>query len=199
MSYVSGHCYDRKMTLGIVAACAAVMTQAEGKGAKCWRTESKGFHSEAPFRCYWISGVHSPEAVTVCGGHAFIGALVAFTGDTDAMGAGCQSTTYGKWIAGDLHIDHCWDNIRLPVLFKTNIIKTVTDQGIGGIVFFEIAPRPYLKRGVEQCDGKCISLFRRPNPNERTSTSTNSTHFLTSGPSSLSTLTTSRNAELTRS
>ena len=85
MSYVSGHYYDREMTLGIVAACAAVMTQAEGKGAKCWRTESKGFHSEAPFRCYWISGVHSPEAVTVCGGHAFIGALVAFTGDTDAM------------------------------------------------------------------------------------------------------------------
>ena len=98
------------------------------------------------------------------------------------QGAGCQSTTYGKWIAGDLHIDHCWDNIRLPVLFKTNINKTVTDQGIGGIVFFEIAPRPYLKRGVEQCDGKCISLFRRPNPNERTSTSTNSTHFLTSSP-----------------
>ena len=47
---VSGH-YNCEMTLGIVAACAAVVTQVGGKGAKCWRTDSKDLHSEAPFRC----------------------------------------------------------------------------------------------------------------------------------------------------
>ena len=29
------------------------------------------------------------------------------------------------------------------------------------VMFLEIAPGPYLKRWVEQCGGKCISLFRR--------------------------------------
>ncbi|KAL4075275.1 hypothetical protein V8B97DRAFT_2022271 [Scleroderma yunnanense] len=93
MGYASGH-YDREMAVGIAAARAAAMIQAEGNGAMVAlgvgvqkaKTLMRKVLSDAKVTSgLWIAGINSPQAVTVAGEHELIDALVALAKDPSVM------------------------------------------------------------------------------------------------------------------
>ncbi|KAG6333238.1 hypothetical protein ID866_5853, partial [Astraeus odoratus] len=93
MGYASGH-YDREMAVGIAAARAAAMVQAEGNGAMVAlgvgvqkaKTLMRKVLSDAKVSSgLWIAGINSPQAVTVAGKHELVDALVELAKDPSVM------------------------------------------------------------------------------------------------------------------
>ncbi|KAF9642250.1 hypothetical protein BDM02DRAFT_3193609 [Thelephora ganbajun] len=75
-----------------------------------------------------------------------------------------MSTVDGRWLERDLDVQHCWDNIRQPMLFGTALNKIVQEPGAENVSFLEITPHPVLKSCIEEVGGNPISLICRPNP-----------------------------------